>query len=179
MCIRDSPRSELYTAIAVGAAIVLGTALVVWLIRPGTAGVQGGGGLFNRQPRMTILVLLTAAALAGGIAYLLRGRRRPKRLSARGSIAIGSAVAIVLAVVAGIFWPGGVIRHWPKQPKFSDTPPVTNPATVPTSATPNTVTESTTTVKPGGATSTVPGATTPTTATTSTTAGSTTTTKAR
>ncbi|MDQ1476196.1 MAG: hypothetical protein QOE62_1425 [Actinomycetota bacterium] len=157
------PRSELYTAIAVAVGIVVGTALVVWLIRPGTPGVPGSGGLFNRQPRMTMLVILTAVVLVGTVSYLLRGRRRPRRLGTRGSIAVGSAAAIVFAVLAGFFWPDGVIRHWPKQPKISNTPPITNPATVP-ATTPTTVRGSSTTVKPG---TTAPS--TPTTAATTTT----------
>src|SRR5437773_8473588 len=126
------PRSELITAVAVSAGIVGGTALLIWLIRPGKAGVPGGGGLLSRQPRMTLLVLVTAAVL-GAVAYWARrGRRTPKRLGERGSMIVGSAVVIVLAIVGGIFWPGGIVRHWPKQPKFSDTP-ATNPISVPSS----------------------------------------------
>ena len=122
--IPSRPRSELFTAIGVSAGIVIGTALIIWLIRPGTAGVPGSGGLFSRQPRMTVLVLLIAGLVAGVVAFVAR-RRRPGRLGTRGSIAVGSATVVVLGVVAGIFWPGGVVRHWPKQPK------VTTPATTP------------------------------------------------
>ncbi|HEY5170141.1 MAG TPA: hypothetical protein VIK54_00280, partial [Acidimicrobiia bacterium] len=57
------PRAEIVTAVAVGVGIVGATVLLIWLIRPGGSGVAGGGGLFNRQPRMTMLVVLTAAAL--------------------------------------------------------------------------------------------------------------------
>jgi type II secretory pathway pseudopilin PulG len=168
-------RSELYTAIAVGVGIVVGTALIVWLIRPGTPGIPGGGGLFNRQPRITILVILAALVLAGAVSYLLRGRRRPKRLSERGAIAVGSVSAILLAVLAGIFWPDGVIKHYPKQPKFSDTPPVTNPVPITSPTTPTTVKGSSTTVKTG--TTVKPGTTVPTS--TPTTVASSTTTKGR
>jgi hypothetical protein len=145
------PRAEVFTAVAVGAAIVLGTALLVWLIRPGTPGVPGGGGLLSRQPRMTILVLLIAALVGGVVAYV-RSRRRPTRLGARGSIAVGSAVVVVLGVAGGIFWPGGVVRHWPKRPKV--TTPVTNPPTA--STTPPTVTSPTTKAKTGTSVTTVP-----------------------
>jgi hypothetical protein len=160
------PRSEIYTAVAVAVAIVAGTALLVWLIRPGAPGVPGGGGLFNRQPRSTILVILTALLLVAAVSYLLRGRRRPTRLGTRGAIAIGSVGAIAVGVLAGIFWPGGVIKHYPSQPKFSDTPPAVNPvSTVPATVTPSTAPGkgSSTTVKTGTT------ATTPTTASTPTT----------
>ena len=161
------PRSELFTAIAIAVGIVVGTALVVWLIRPGTPGIPGGGGLFNRQPRMTVLVILTGVVLVGAVSYLLRGRRRPRQLGTRGAIAVGSAGAIVLGVLAGVFWPGGAIRHWPKQPKVSNTPPVSNPVSVPT-ITPTTAKRSSTTVKPGTTATSTP-----------TTVARTTTTKAR
>ena len=127
------PRSEVITAVAVGAGIVVGTALLIWLMRPGKVGVPGGGGLLSRQPRMTLLVLLSAAVLGAVVYWVRSGRRRPKRLGQRGSIVVGSAVVIVLAVLGGIFWPGGIVRHWPKQPKVSDTP-ATNPISVPSSA---------------------------------------------
>lgn len=172
------PRSELFTAIAVSAGIVVGTALVIWLIRPGTAGVPGGGGLFNRQPRMTILVLLTAAVLAVVVTYLFRGRRRPRKISPARAAGIGSVVVIALGVLAGIFWPNGVIHHYPKAPKVSETPvtnPAVNPVTTPTTA-PKKSATSPTTAK-GGATTTVPASTAPTTGTTATTVAPTTTTK--
>ncbi len=142
--------------VLVSAGIVIATVLLIWLMRPGTVGVQGGGGIFNRQPRMTLLVLLTAAAV-GGVVFSVLGRRHPPRVGTRGAIAIGSGAAIVLAVVAGILWPGGVIHHWPPHinlppvadtsiPSSTPTTPntgtaVTTPTTVsaPTTATPTTV----------------------------------------
>jgi hypothetical protein len=149
--VQARPRSEVVTAVAVSAAIVIGTALLVWLMRPGSPGVPGGGGLFNRQPRMTILVLLTAAVIGGLILYVVR-RRHPPRFGTRGSIGIGSAGAVVLAVVAGIFWPGGVIHHWPPQfdipanpaPTLPSLPATTAPKTATTKpATPTTATKPT------------------------------------
>jgi hypothetical protein len=119
------PRSELIGAVAVGVGIVAGTILIIWLIRPGTAGVPGGGGLVARQPRMTILLALAAAAIGVVVALVGRARHRP-RFGSRGAIAVGSATVVVLAVVGGIFWPGGVVRHWPKLPKLAPTPS-TNP----------------------------------------------------
>jgi hypothetical protein len=137
------PRAEVITAIAVGVAIVAGTALIIWLIRPGTAGVPGGGGLVARQPRMTILLAVAAAAI-GFVVSLVRRRRHRPRFGARGAIAVGSATVVVLAVLGGIFWPGGVVRHWPPQPKLEPTPS-TNPAP----STPLTTAKTGTTVKTG------------------------------
>ena len=146
------PRSEVVIAAAVGASIVIVTVALVWLIRPGTPGVPGGGGLFNRQPRATILVVVTAGVLALLTRWLLVGRRRPTRFGPRGSVAIGAAGVIVLAVLAGVFWPGGLVRHWPKQPKTTPLPPV---ASTTTPVAPTT-----------GASTTQPSATTASTATT-------------
>ena len=153
------PRSELYVAIAVGAGIVLGTSLLIWLMRPGSAGVPGGGGLLNRQPRMTLLVLLAAAVVGLVVSFVVR-RKKPLRFGTRGSIAAGSGIAVVLAVLAGIFWPGGVIRHWPT---LSNPTPVTTPAPTSTPTTKpatSTTKPSTSTTKP--ATSTTKPATTST-----------------
>ena len=126
------PRSEVVTAVGVGAGIVFGTALLIWLLRPGTPGIPGGGGLLSRQPRMTILVVLTAAALGTVVYRVLRHHKRSARFSPRGSLLIGSGVVIVLAVAGGILWPNGVIRHWPKRPKLAHTP---STSTTPVSAT--------------------------------------------
>ncbi len=130
------PRAEVYTAVAVGASIVVGTILLIWLMRPGTRGVPGGGGLLNRQPRMVILALLGAAVATALSLAFVRSRRRP-HLGSREAIALGTGIAVVLAVVGGIFWPGGVIRHWPKQPTLANTP-ATTPSSVPSRATTST-----------------------------------------
>jgi hypothetical protein len=137
------PRSEVVAAVVVAAAIVFGTILLIWLLRPGTPGVPGGGGLLTRQPRMTILVVATAIALAAVVYRVLRHHRRTARLSERGALLLGSGVVLVLAVVGGILWPDGVIRHWPKRPTLADTPPT---ATAPVSAT--TAPKTATTVAP-------------------------------
>lgn len=153
------PRSEVITAVAVAVAIVAGTALLIWLMRPGKVGIPGGGGLLSRQSRMTILLLLTAAALGGVFFRVRRGRHRLKRLGERGTIVVGSAVVIVLAILGGNFWPGGVVRHWPKQPKIAN-PPATNPISVPSSTPattgPSTTAKTGTTVKSATSSSTPP-----------------------
>jgi len=138
--IASRPRSEVFTAVAVGASIVIGAILLVWLIRPGPVGVPGKGGLLSRQPRMTLLVILAVAALGGWAAYIIRRRHDPP-LGRTRAFAIGAVILIALAVIGGIFWPGGVIRHWPKLPKTVKTPAST-PSSVPSS--PSTGTGSTT-----------------------------------
>jgi magnesium-transporting ATPase (P-type) len=153
------PRAEVITAVAVAVAIVAGTLLLIWLMRPGKVGVPGGGGLLSRQSRMTILLVLTAAALLGVFFWVRSGRRRPKRLGQRGAIIAGSAVVIVLAILGGIFWPGGVVRHWPNQPKIANTPatnPISVPSTTPATAAPSTTAKTGTTVKPATSSSTPP-----------------------
>ncbi len=152
--VQAPPRSEIVIAVAVSAGIVVGTALLVWLIRPGKPGVPGGGGLFNRQPRVTILVLLAAAVIAGVVLSVVR-RRHPPRFGVRGSIALGSAVTIVLAVVAGVFWPDGLIRHWPAQFKVPDTPLTSVPSSAPTTAAKTATTGSTVTTATTVTTTTV------------------------
>ena len=145
------PRSEVITAVAVSAGIVVGTALMIWLIRPGTPGVPGGGGLLSRQPRVTLLVVVAAIVLGAFLLWATRGRRTPKRLGQRGSIIVGSAIVVVLAVVGGVFWPGGIVRHYPKQPKLSKTPapnPTSVPSSTPASTGPTTTATSGTTVTP-------------------------------
>jgi len=155
------PRSEVIAAVVVGVSIVVGTALLIWLLRPGTPGVPGGGGLFSRQPRMTILVIVTVAALAAVGYRVLRGRRRSARLGERGAILVGSGVVLAVAIAAAIFWPGGVGRHWPKRPKLADTPTTNSipvsASTVPASTVPA---SATTAAKPA---TTAAGSTTPTT----------------
>lgn len=164
------PRSEVLAAVGVGATIVLGTALLIWLIRPGTAGIPGGGGLFNRQSRMTILVLLTVAALAIVVSFFAR-RRHPGRFGTRASIATGSVAVLVLAIVGGIFWPGGVMRHYISQQKIPTTPVTSPDVTAPTTAPKTATTTKTGTTKPAASTTSAPG--TPTTGGSATTAATT------
>jgi hypothetical protein len=131
------PRSELYVAIAAAAGIILGTALLIWLMRPGTSGAPGTGGLFTRQPRLTWLVIITLLAIGGVIWYVL-SRRKTWRFGEWGTIAIASGVVIVIAVIVGIFWPGGIVKHYDSSPSITPSPgttPATTPATTPSPTT--------------------------------------------
>ncbi len=127
---RLRPRSEVFVAVAVAAGIVLGTLLLIWLLRPGTAGDDSTGGLMTRQSRVWLLVVLAVAAAAALVAWLLRGRRRPKKLAARVSVPVALVAVAAGAVVAGIFWPGGLVHHWPPQPNFDTQTPETTPPPV-------------------------------------------------
>jgi hypothetical protein len=131
--VRARPRAEVITAVAAAVVIVAATVLLIWLMRPGQPGVPGGGGLLSRQSRATLLGVLTAAALTIGIWWVLNGRRRPRRVQPRIAVAVTAAVLVAGAVAAAVLWPGGLIRHWPKQIKQVENP--LTPVLTPTSAT--------------------------------------------
>jgi hypothetical protein len=157
---RARPRSEVITAVAAAVGIAAGTTLLVWLMRPGQPGEPGGGGLLSRQSRATLLVVLTAGALAGAIWWVLRGRRRPRRLSPRVAVSTTALVVVGGAVTAAILWPGGLVRHWPRQAKQIETPQSTPVATAPPAPskpkTPGT-TKTAPTTKPGATTASTKG----------------------
>ncbi|MCU1427930.1 MAG: hypothetical protein JWL83_1930 [Actinomycetia bacterium] len=153
-------RREVVTAAAGAFAVVAVTALLVWMLRPGTPFVAGTGGIAHRQPRVTWLVVLSLAALAAVVAYARSARRW------RGRVAIVTAVGVILVLIgigaAGAAWPGGLMRHY-----VSLTPPssINIPTTTPRATT-------TPTTAPGGTTTTAPGGTTtPTTAPTTSSSG--------
>ncbi len=149
--VRSRPRAEVITAVVAAVAIVGGTLLLIWLMRPGEPGVPGGGGLLSRQSRATLLVVLTAAALAIGIWWVLNGRRRPRRVKPRVAVTVTVVIVLGASVTAAVLWPGGLIRHWPKQvkPFENPLPPETSPslpgttAKTPKSSTPASTTAST------------------------------------
>jgi hypothetical protein len=128
-------RADIVKAVAVGGGIVVATALLVWLLRPGPPGTAATGGIMNRQPRASWLVV-GAFALAGLATWLiLRGNRRTR---SRAKVLLPSAfgVVLVVTVAGGFMWPGGLLRH--------DVAPKPTPTTT------------TTTTKPGATTTTVP-----------------------
>jgi hypothetical protein len=151
------PRAEIVVAVLAAIGIVLGTVLLVWLLRPGEPGVPGGGGLMARQPRVSLLVVLGAALTAFAIWWVLKGRRRPKRVNRRTAVTVTACVMIVALVLAGVFWPGGLVRHYPS--RVSESELQTPIQTVPDQTAPGT---SPGTSAPSG--STQPGASTETTA---------------
>jgi hypothetical protein len=144
-------RADTIKAVGVGVGIVVVTAVLVWLLRPGSAGSPGTGGLANRQPRMGWLFLI-GFGLAGLVVWAVLGGSR--RFKGREKIALPILLGMVaLGVVIGaIVWPGGVLRHEQSLPKpinpgtatTTPTSPST-PASTPTSGTASTTIPVTTT----------------------------------
>jgi hypothetical protein len=151
----QSPRTRAELVAAVGAAvgIVAATALMIWLLRP--------GGLADRQPRSSWLVGVVLIAGAILCFEVLRPKTPVKKLSRQVSLGGGFGIIAVAAVVAGVFWPHGLLRHTPSN-QFP-TVPTANPLTS-TSAivAPSSTAIPGTTVAP--AATTAPGATTAPTA---------------
>jgi hypothetical protein len=144
-------RRELATAIGVSVGIVGGTALMIWLLRP--------GGLADRQPRSSWLIGVVLAAVIAVCWSLLRPqeRERENRYVLLSGLLGG---ILVISVVAGFKWPGGLLRHTPKLPEIPTTP---TPTPAPSALT-TTAPGATTTAKPGGTTATTIPKTTPSTA---------------
>jgi hypothetical protein len=145
---RGHSRREIATAVFGASAVVLGTVLLIWLMRPGNAVTPGSGGLIHRQPRVSWLVFLAIVALITAIVWIMRSRRF--RHNPRVPIAIATVVVILLAIVAGFAWPSGAVRHYISfhQPNSTIPPTASTPTTTPT-----TTTKPTATTKPATSTS--------------------------
>ena len=154
-------RSEIVKAVAVAAGIVVVTAVVIWLMRPGAAGTVGTGGMMNRQPRVSWLVGL-ALGVGGAVAWFILRFSRRSRGHEKTALPVALGVVLVATVIGGFAWPGGLLRHDHAPPKL------TTPSTTAPGATTTTI---------AGATTTAAGAstTTPTTLPASTTSAPTTT----
>ena len=133
-------RADILKAAGVAAAIVLGTALLIWLLRPGPAGIPATGGVINRQPRASWLIV--GALVVGGFVawFVLRRGSRVRRRRARAVLTISFVVLIICTVGVGVFWPGGLLRH--DVAPAAEPEPTTTPTSTPT-------TPSTPTTKPG------------------------------
>jgi hypothetical protein len=112
-------RAELAAAVGAAVAIVAGTALMIWLLRP--------GGLADRQPRSSWLVGAVLIASAVLLFEVLRPKTPVKKLSRQVSLGGGLGIIAIVAVVAGVFWPHGLLRHTPSN-QFP-TVPTANPLT--------------------------------------------------
>ena len=102
----QAPRSRRELAIAVGAAlfIVVATALMIWLLRP--------GGIADRQPRSSWLFGMALFAVVLACYVILRPS---SRLKVDRRIALAGSVSVIIAatVIAGVAWPHGFLRHTP------------------------------------------------------------------
>jgi len=103
-------RADIVKAVAVGAAIVAVTAILVWLLRPGPPGIPATGGIMNRQPRSSWLVFGVIALAGIATWFILRGSRRT-RARAKILLPIALGLVAVAAVAGGMMWPGGLLRH--------------------------------------------------------------------
>src|SRR5262245_22542506 len=103
-------RREVMIAVGGAVAIVAGTILLIWLMRPGAAGTEGTGGILNRQPRASWLVGVTLVAAIAFLWWALSKQR-----DWRGKFIIlflgGWVLLGLAALLAGILWPGGLLRH--------------------------------------------------------------------
>jgi hypothetical protein len=110
--VRD--RSEIVKAVVISGAIAVGTLLVIWMMRPPTPGDPGSGGIMSRQPRASLLIILTLAVGAFVIWWIHRDPHR-RRFTGRQLIAFSIVIMLILASVAAVLWPGGLIRHYDSQ----------------------------------------------------------------
>jgi hypothetical protein len=140
-------RREIVTAVLGAAAVVIGTILLIWMMRPGNAVTPGSGGVIHRQPRMSWLVFLAIVVEIIAVVWILRSHRY--RENPRRPIVVASVVVIGIAIVAGIAWPSGVVRHYVS---IHEAPSTTLPTASPTTK-PTVTTKPTTTTKPATSTS--------------------------
>jgi hypothetical protein len=152
-------RAEIVRAACVAAGIVLVTALLIWLMRPGPAGTRATGGLMNRQPRSSAVVI-GALLVAGAVAWFVLRVSRRTRGHEKVVLPIALGVVLVIAVVVGFAWPDGLLRHDVAPPK-----PVTTSSTLATTTTTTATGASSTSGPSGAASTTKPSAGTATTTT--------------
>jgi hypothetical protein len=148
------PRSEIVTAVLGSAAVVILTAIAIWMLRPGTAFTPGTGGLAHRQPRATWLVAGTLLVMVVGVIVVVRSPRWRRHLIA--SISVVVVGSLVLAVVVGALWPSGLLRHYQQLVGPNDFNTVSTPASAPTTAPGATTAPSATTAPPGTTVATTP-----------------------
>jgi hypothetical protein len=152
---RERSRREIATALGAVVAIVGGTALAIWLLRPGDPLVPGTGGLAHRQPRATWLVAGSVLAAVVAVVFILRSRKWRRR--AKAAIPAALAIILVVAIAVGVMWPGALLRTYVPIPEAPDLPPPSITAPAETSAPGQTTAPGQSTV-PGR--TTAPGATT-------------------
>jgi len=153
-------RADIVKAVGAGAGIVAATALLIWLLRPGPAGIPATGGLMNRQPRASWLVG-GGLGVAAAATWFILSNRRSMRSRAKVLVPAALAVVLVATVALGFVWPGGLLRHDVAPPPIPKTPTTTTVARLSTTTSHPTSTA-------GASTSSSAPTTTPTTGTPST-----------
>jgi cytochrome bd-type quinol oxidase subunit 2 len=117
---RRRERREVLKAVAGAVSVLVVTAFTIWALRPGPSSRfdNGGGGIFNRQPRVSWLFVLTIAAIIGFGWWVMKSQGRPRK---RRSAWLSSGLVLIVgvALVAGLMWPGGLLRKY--QPAFDPT----------------------------------------------------------
>jgi hypothetical protein len=146
-------RADVVRAVGAGAGIVVTTSILIWLLRPGPAGIPATGGLMNRQPRASWLVGTAIGVAVVATWWILRGSRRAQGRE-KLILPITLGVVLVATVVAGFLWPGGLLRH--------DVAPAPEPTTTTTTTKPAGSTTAPSSTTSGSSTS-APGTTPPTT----------------
>jgi len=128
-------RADILKAAGVAAAIVLGTALLIWMLRPGPAGIPATGGVMNRQPRASWLIV--GALLVGGFVawFVLRRGSRVARRRVRAILTISFVVLIICTFGVGLLWPGGLLRHDVAPAAVTETTTPTSTPTTPSTPT--------------------------------------------
>lgn len=166
-------RADVIKAVGVAVGIMVGTALVVWLMRPGPTGQPlGTGGIVNRQPRMSWLIVIALALAAIAAWWILRVSRRTKGHE-KVALPIAFGAVAIAAVIGGVLWPGGVLLHVHALPQAITPNPVSSTippnATASTTSGPAVTTTSTGTSSTGTTATSNPGGTAPTSSATTTT----------
>jgi len=126
-------KREVWITVAVVAGIVVGTALLIWMLRPSpSVPMENNGGWLARQARIGwfILALGLIALIVWGIL-----RSYARALAAIPRLAVTIVITAVFGFVLGFFWPGGLIN--PGVIEVPDAPgPQPNPGPLPGSKDP-------------------------------------------
>jgi cytochrome bd-type quinol oxidase subunit 2 len=158
-------RSEWVLAVVGSAAVVLVTVVLIWAMRPGSPNsfTAGKGGLIHRQPRVSLMLLATAAVMAIVAWLILRPESKVKQ---QRRAALLSVVGVVVAAVAVFaIWHNTLVHDYAVPPPDTTIPPTSVPSittvpTITTTPTPSTTAAHTSTTVAGSPSSTLP---TPTT----------------
>lgn len=117
-------RADILKAAGAAAGIIVVTALLIWLTRPGPTGTAGTGGLMGRQPRVSLLIGAALGLAAVAMWWVLRVSRTARE-RAKIVLPVALGVVLVAALVGAATWPGGVLRHDIAPPPLTTIPRTT------------------------------------------------------